>query len=70
MTRACIHLGMHNHTVSDGICREIRATISSLIMQEVSKTSIAKNSAITMAASKESLDKYLIHSDLGSKKML
>jgi hypothetical protein len=31
MSRACIHLGMHNHPVFDGICRETLDTISSLI---------------------------------------
>jgi hypothetical protein len=36
----------------------------------VSKTPTAKNSAIAMAASKEFLDKYLIHSGPGPKKML
>jgi hypothetical protein len=70
MTRACIHLGMHNHSVSDGICQETLNSISSLIRQEVFKTPIAKNFAIPMAASKELLDKYLIHSGPGPKKML
>jgi hypothetical protein len=70
MSRACIHLGMHNHPVSDGMCRETLDTISSLIAQEVSKTPTAKNSAIAMAASKEFLDKYFIHTGPGSKKML
>jgi hypothetical protein len=31
MTRACIHLGMHNHPVSNGICQETLDTISGLI---------------------------------------
>jgi hypothetical protein len=70
MSRACIHLGMHNHPISDGICQETLDTIFGLIAQEESKTPTAKNSAITMAASKEFLDKYLIHSGPGSKKML
>jgi hypothetical protein len=70
MSRACIHLGMHNHPVSDGISRETLDIIFGLIAQEVSKTPIAKNSAIAMAASKEFLDKYLIHSGPGPKKML
>jgi hypothetical protein len=63
MSRACIHLGMHNHPVSDGIYRETLDTISDLIAQEVSKTPTAKNSAIAMAASKEFIG-------LGPKKML
>jgi hypothetical protein len=70
MSRACIHLGMHNHPVSDDICRETVDTISGLIAQEVSKTPTAKNSAIATAASKEFLDKYLIHTGPGPKKML
>jgi hypothetical protein len=32
MTRACIHLGMHNHPVSDGICQETLDTIFGLIV--------------------------------------
>jgi hypothetical protein len=31
MTRACIHLRMHNHLVFDGICRQILNTISDFI---------------------------------------
>jgi hypothetical protein len=50
MSRACIHLGIHNHPVSDGICRETLDTISGLIAQEVSKTPTTKNSTIAMAA--------------------
>jgi hypothetical protein len=61
---------MHNHPISDSIYRETLDTISGLIAQEVSKTPTAKNSAIAMAASKEVLDKYLIHTGLGPKKML
>jgi hypothetical protein len=70
MSRACIHLGMHKHPVSYGICRETLDTISTLIAQEVSKTPTAKNSAIAMAASKEFFDKYLIHIGPRPKKML
>jgi hypothetical protein len=61
---------MHNHSVFDGIYRETLDTISGLISQEVSKTPTAKNSAIVVAASKEFLDKYLIHTGPRPKKML
>jgi hypothetical protein len=64
MSRACIH----NHPVSDGICRETLDTISGLIAQDVSKTPTAKNSAIAMATSKEFLDKYLIHTVLDPRR--
>jgi hypothetical protein len=67
MTRTCIHLGMYNHLVSDGFCQETLDTISGLIAQEVSKTPTAKSLAIAMAANKEFLDKYLIHSGPGSQ---
>jgi hypothetical protein len=70
MSRACIHLRMHNHPVSDGICRETLDTIFGLIAKEVFKTPTAKNSAIAMATSKEFWDKYLIHTSHGPKKML
>jgi hypothetical protein len=70
MSRACIHLGMYNHPISDGICQETLDTISSLVAQEVSKIPTTKNSAIAMAASKEFLDKHLIHTGPKSKKML
>jgi hypothetical protein len=61
---------MHNHPISDGVCQETLETISGLIAQEVSKTPTAKNSVIAMAACKEFLDKYLIHSGPRPKKML
>jgi hypothetical protein len=70
LSKACIHLGMPNHPVSDGICREILGTISGLIAQEMSKTPTAKNLAIAMAASKEFLNKNLIHSGPRPKKVL
>jgi hypothetical protein len=61
---------MHNHPIYDGICRETLDTIFGLIVEEVSKTPTAKTSTIAMAANKEFLDKYLIHSGPGPKKML
>jgi hypothetical protein len=70
ITRACIYLGMHNHPIFDGIYRGTFDTIFGLIAQEVFKTPIAKNFAIKLAASKEFLNKYLIHSGSGPKKML
>jgi hypothetical protein len=70
MTRACIHLGMHNHPIYDGICWETLDTIFGLIVEEVSKTPTAKTSTIAMAANKGFLDKYLIHSGPRPKKML
>ena len=59
---------MHNHPISNEICREFLDTISSLIAQEVPKTSTIKIYAIIMAASKEFLDKHLIYNGPRSKK--
>lgn len=61
MTRMYIHLEMYNHLVSNGICQEILDTICGFITNVVSKTSIAKNSAISLATSNEFLDRYLNH---------
>ena len=70
MIRACIHLGMYNHLVSDGICKKILDTISSHIAHEVSKTMTAKNFAIALVPSNEFLDGFLfIYSGLGPKEM-
>lgn len=51
----CIHVGIHDHPVGKGICRDLVHRTTSSIGQEVSKTPIATNSAIRLAASKEFL---------------
>jgi len=70
MTRACIHLGNHIHLVASGTCRESLETITGLIVDKVSKTPTATNSAIVLAASKHFLDHHLIHNRDGPKEML
>jgi hypothetical protein len=67
MTRACIHLGMHNYPDTDGICQETLNTIFGLIANKVSKTSTTKNSAIALVASKEFLDSFFIHNESWTK---
>ncbi len=62
MSRACIHLGYHRHPVAKGKCRESLETITGLIAIEVANTPTAKNLDIAMAASKEFLDTFLVHS--------
>ena len=69
-SRACIHLGYHRHPVAEGQCRESMETITGLIASEVAKTPTAKNSAIALAASKEFLETFLVHSGPGPKEML
>ena len=70
VSRACIHLGRHNHPISKGQCRKSLNSISNLIAQEVEKTCTAKAFAIAMAASKEFLDTFLVHSGEEPKEML
>jgi hypothetical protein len=61
---------MHNHPVSNGICQHTLNTISSLIANEVTKTPIAKDSAIALALKKELLDGHIFHSSPGLQEML
>ena len=48
----CIHLGVHNHLVSSGVCCESLDMAYQCVAIEVAKTPTAKNSAIVMAAGK------------------
>ena len=52
MSRACIHLGMHDHPVSNGICRESLDMTYQCVANEVLKTPTATNSTIVLGASK------------------
>ena len=60
MSCACIHLGVHNHHVFTGVCRESLDVAFQCVANEVSKTPIAKNSAIVMDASKQFLFDYIL----------
>ena len=51
MSCACIHLVVHNHHASIGVCHESLDIVSKCVANEVSKTQIAKNSVIVMVAS-------------------
>ena len=62
MSRACIHLGMHDHLVSNGICRESLDMAYQCVANEVLKTPIAINSAIVLGVSKQFLANYLLKS--------
>ena len=62
MSRACIHLGVHDHHVSHGTCRESLDMAYQCVASEVLKTPTATNSAIVMAASKQFLADYLLRS--------
>jgi hypothetical protein len=59
MSRAMIHLGVHNHFVVDGKCRELVEEIRKLIIEEVDRTPDVKISSISFNASK-TLASYLL----------
>jgi hypothetical protein len=48
-------MGRHDHPVANGVCHKSVERITDILSQEVNKTPIAKNSAITLASSKEFL---------------
>jgi enoyl-[acyl-carrier-protein] reductase (NADH) len=62
MSRVCIHLGVHDHHVSNGTYRESLDMTYQCVANEVLKTPTAKNSAIVMAVSKQFLADYLLKS--------
>jgi hypothetical protein len=63
MTRACLHLGVHEHPVKVGEDQEIKERTRKLIEEQVEKTPKATNSAIVMEASKELVGELLINPD-------
>ena len=61
MTRACLHLGVHDHPVKVGEDQEIKKRMHQLIEEQVDRTPKATNSAIVMEASKELVSNLLIN---------
>ena len=60
MSRACVHLGTHEHPVATGECREAMDIIRERVRDQVSKTPHAKASAISLAVGRELLLKGLV----------
>jgi hypothetical protein len=60
MTRACLHLEVHEHPVKVGKDQEIKERMRKLIEEQVERTSKATNSTIIMEASKELMGELLI----------
>lgn len=69
VTRAAIHLGCHNHPVSQGTCQDSMDIMYDCVAKEVQKTPNAKNSAIIMAASKNYLADALIRPTPGGSNL-
>jgi hypothetical protein len=62
MTRACLHLEVHEHPVKVGKDQEIKERMRKLIEEQVERTPKATTSAIVMEASKELMGELLINS--------
>ena len=52
MSRTCIHFGMHDHLVSNDICRELLDMAYQCVENEVLKIPTATNLAIVLGVSK------------------
>ena len=61
MTRACLHLGVHDHLVKVGEDQGIKERTRQLTKEQVERTPRATNSTIVMEASKELVSDLLIH---------
>jgi hypothetical protein len=60
ITRACMHLGVHEHPVKVGKDQEIKERTRKFIEEQVERTPKATNFAIVMEANKELVDELLI----------
>lgn len=69
-TRACIHIGTHDHLVKVGDYRDSKTEINSLIEEQVENTPGAKKSAIVLEASKVMIGKYLLQPEDAPPKKL
>jgi hypothetical protein len=61
MTRACLHLGVHEHPIKVGEDHEIKDRTRKVIEDHVERTPKATNSAIVMEASKKLVGELLIN---------
>jgi hypothetical protein len=62
MSKACIHLGVHDYLVANGTCRESLDLAYQCVTNEILKTPTTKNLAIIMAVSKHFFANYLLKS--------
>jgi len=60
MSRATIHLGVHNHLIVDGKCQESVEETRRLITKKVDRTPNAKISLISLSATNTFLASYLL----------
>jgi len=67
LSRTCVHLGVHNHPMSIGVCREFLDMAFLCVANEVFKTLIVKNSTIVMAINKQFMFDCFLNSPLPRK---
>jgi hypothetical protein len=60
LTQAIVHIGIHDHLVADGNCKEAMDLMCDQIMIQVALIPNARNSAIGMTIRKELLSKGLL----------
>ncbi len=61
MSRTIIHLGVHNHPIVDGKCKESLEEIRRSITREVDPMPNVKMSMISLSASKTFLARHLLN---------
>ena len=69
-TRACIHLGTHDHPVKVGDYRDSKDEINSLISEQVENTPGATKSSVVLEASKVLIGNYLLQPEDAPPKKL
>ena len=62
MSRVCIHLGVHDHPITNDTCHELLDMSYQCVVNEVLKIPTTKSLVIIMAASKQILANYLLKS--------
>ena len=60
MTRACIHLRVHEHPMKDGEYQDFKERTRIFLRKKVEKTPHATNFAIVMEATNELLEELLL----------
>jgi hypothetical protein len=60
MTRACVHLGVHEHPVKNGEYQDFKDHSCTLLAEQVERTLHATNSSIVMEATKELMGELLL----------
>jgi hypothetical protein len=60
MTRACVHLGVHEHPVKNGEYQDFKDRSRTLLGKQVERTPHATNSSIVMEATKELVGELLL----------